>query len=82
LFLQNPPAGKRTGTVICFIEGKNKEKAAVIRLDCKITGSKITGDMAVLELRYMDQTWREPGAVHLELCEFMPEDKPWSERQH
>ena len=81
LFLKNPPADKRTGTVINFIAGQNQSKAAVVRLDNKFTGNKITGDIAVLELRYVDQTWSDKSPVHIELCDFMPDDKSWKDRR-
>lgn len=81
LFLKNPPADKRSGTVINFIAGQNQTKAAVVKLDDKFTGNKITGDIAVLELRYVDQSWSDPNPVHIELCDFMPDDKPWKDRQ-
>lgn len=82
LFLKDPSANKRTGTVINFIAGQNEGKATVVRLDNKITGDNISGDIAVLELRYINKTWDDPGPVHIELCDFIPEDKPWKDRQH
>jgi hypothetical protein len=81
LFLKNPRADKRMGTVINFIPGKNQSKAAVVRLHDKIKGNNISGDLAVLELRYVDQTWSESSPVHIELCDFMPEDNPWKDRR-
>lgn len=80
LFLKNPPAEKRTGTVIGFILGQNKSKAAVVRLDNKINGKNISGDITVLELRYVDQTWSNPSPVHIELCDFWPDDRQWKDR--
>ena len=81
LYLKNPPASARSGTVIQFIKGQNEAPAAVAKLDQKISGQKITGDIVVLELRYVGQTWQEPTPVHIELCDFMPEDKTWKERK-
>lgn len=81
LFLRNPPADKRTGHVISFIKGQNENDAAVVKLDNKITGEKITGDIVVLEPRYVGQTWNDPGPVHIELCNFTPENKQWKERR-
>jgi hypothetical protein len=81
LYLKNPPASKRTGTVIQFIKGQNKNPAAVVKLDQTISGQKITGDIAILELRYEGQTWKEPSPVHIELCDFIPENKTWKERK-
>lgn len=81
LFLKNPPAEKRTGKVIKFIKGQNKRPAVVLQLDEKITGKKITGNVVVLELRYVDQTWQDPSSVHIELCDFFPEDIEWKDRR-
>jgi hypothetical protein len=81
LFLKNPPASKRSGTVIQFIKGQNESPAAVVKLDQKFSGEKITGDIVVLELRHIGQTWQEPTPVHIELCDFMPEDKTWKDRK-
>jgi len=81
LYLKNPPTSKRLGTVIQFIKGQNQEPAAVVKLDQKISGNVITGDIIVLELRYTGQTWKEPTPVHIELCDFIPEDKSWKDRK-
>jgi hypothetical protein len=81
IYLKNPQATNRSGTVIQFIKGQNEEPAAVVRLDQTISGQQITGDVVVLELRYVGQTWQEPTPVHIELCDFMPEDKPWKDRK-
>lgn len=81
LFLKNPPASKRSGTVIQFIKGQNESPAAVVKLDQKISCDKITGDIVVLELRHVGQTWQEPTPVHIELCDFMPEDITWKDRK-
>ena len=81
LFLKNPPASKRSGTVIQFIKGQNELPAAVVKLHQKFSGEKITGDIVVLELRHVGQTWQEPTPVHIELCDFVPEDKTWKDRR-
>lgn len=81
IYLSNPPAPVRIGTVIQFIKGQNKEPAAVVQLNQKISGEKITGDIFVLELRLVGQTWQEPTPVHIELCDFVPENKPWKDRK-
>ena len=81
LFLKNPPASKRSGTVIQFIKGQNELSAAVVKLDQKFSGEKITGDIVVLELRNVGQTWQEPTPVHIELCDFIPENKTWKDRK-
>ena len=81
LYLKNPPATKRTGTVIQFIKGQDEDPAAVVRLDQKISGKQISGDIVILELRHVGQTWQEPTPVHIELCDFLPEDKTWKDRK-
>ena len=70
-----------SGTLIKFIPGYNTEPAAVVRLDERITVDGVSGDIVVLELRYVGAKWRETGFVHVELCDFLPESKPWSERR-
>ena len=81
LFLKNPPANTRTGTVLNFIEGQNDAQAAVVRLDETISGETLTGNIVVLEIRYEEQTWDDPGPVHIELCDFMPDNKAWKDRK-
>ena len=81
LYLKKPPASKRRGTVIQFIKGQDESPAAVVKLEQKISGEKITGDIVVLELRHVGQTWQKPTPVHIELCDFMPEDKTWKDRK-
>jgi hypothetical protein len=81
LFLKDPSNKKRIGKVIKFIPGQNKERAAIIKLNFPITAKGVTGDILVLELRYVGQTWETEGPVHIELCDFMPEDKSWKQRK-
>ncbi|RXK86883.1 hypothetical protein [Filimonas effusa] len=81
LFLKNPPASKRCGTIIKFIKGQSESLAAVVKLDQKFSGEKVTGDIVILELRYTAQTWQEPTPVHIELCDFMPDDNTWRNRK-
>ena len=82
-YLQNPPSIERTGSVINFIIGQNSSPAALVKLDSMITGEKITGEIVVLELRYVGQTWEcsGPNIVHIELCDFIPENKSWKDRK-
>lgn len=82
IYLKKPAADKRTGTVIHFIEGQNKTTAAVIKLDTKINGEKIIGDIAILELRHKDATWfGKTFIVQVELCDFIPDNKSWENRK-
>lgn len=81
LFLKYPPASKRSGTVVQFIQGQNEDPAAVVKMDAAFSGEKIKGDIVVLELRHAGQTWQDSIAVHIELCNFMPENKTWKNRR-
>jgi hypothetical protein len=80
LYLKNPPSSTRSGIVTKFITGQNKSLAAVVKLDNKISGDSITGDIVVLELRYEGQNWFTLGPVHIELCNFEPDNKSWKDR--
>jgi len=68
------------GTVIAFIPGQNIEAAAVIKLDQNIDLKNGKGDIAVLELRYVEAKWERTDTVHIELCDFMPEATSWKDR--
>jgi len=57
------------GTVERFIPGQNKEAAMLVRLDSAISVDGVTGNIVVLELRYV------------ELCDFEPESESWKERR-
>lgn len=80
-YLKFPPATKRIGTVIAFIEGQGEKPAAVVKLDEKILGKVIKGDIVILEIRHSGETWQNPLAVHIELCDFIPENKTWKNRK-
>lgn len=69
------------GTVKSFIHGQNDTSAAVVILDEKITAKNVTGDILVMELRWVGAKWGDCGVVHLELCNTLPENKPWKERK-
>lgn len=69
------------GTVERFIPGQNATPAAVVKLDAPITVEGTTGDILVLELRYVGANWEAKETVHVELCDFSPEPKAWSQRQ-
>lgn len=76
-----PEGESRDGTLAQFIPGQNESPAAVIRLDAPITAEGVTGDILVLELRYVGANWNLTETVHVELCEFMPEPKSWQDRR-
>ena len=69
------------GTVKSFIPGQNDMSAAVVILDEKVSAKNVTGNVLVLELRWVGAKWGDHGVAHLELCDFIPENKPWKERK-
>ena len=69
------------GVVSSFIPGQNDNQAAVVRLDNAITVQGITGEIVVLELRYVGAKWQDTETVHVELCDFTPEAKSWQRRR-
>ena len=69
------------GTVVQFITGQNKAPAAVVRMDLPVSAEGVTGEILVLELRYVGAAWGPTETVHIELCDFMPEPKAWAERR-
>ena len=69
------------GHVVGFIPGQNDTPAAVVKLEEPITVDNLTGDVVVLELRYVGSKWQNQATVHIELCGFMPEPKRWQERR-
>ena len=80
-FLKEPPQKPRTGIVERFIPTPSGAGAAVVKLDFPITCKGTTGDILVLTLRQEGQTWATEGPVHLELCDFEPENKLYNERK-
>ena len=70
-----------TGSVVAFNPGQNDTPAAVIKLDKQITFAEVTGDVLVLELRYVGAAWEPSGIVHVELCDFTPDATPWRDRR-
>ena len=69
------------GTVRSFIPGQNDRPAAVVLLDEVAVFEDMSGKYLVLELRYEGAEWAEKGTVHVELCDFEPEAKPWQDRR-
>lgn len=82
---RDPPwlCGKpgHAGRIERFIPSYNRGLACVVRLDEPITVEGKTGAMLVLELRYDDAPWEPGSVVHVELCDFEPEDAPWPDRK-
>ena len=71
-----------SGAVLAFIPGQNELPAAVVRLDAPITVEETTGEVVVLELRYVGTTWEEKETVHIELCGFIPDAVAFKLRPH
>jgi hypothetical protein len=75
----------RDGTVVGFIAGQGQEPALVVQLDEPIVVRRRfrtrKGDIAILELRQSGATWTDSEVVHIEVCDFMPENKPWPLRR-
>jgi len=72
---------KISGKLKGFIPGQRQETAAQIELDETLTVKGITGNIIILELRYVGAKWDDHGIVHVELCDFQPEAKPWKDRK-
>jgi hypothetical protein len=70
-----------TGTVEAFIPGQNDTPAAIVELDEVAVCDDTRGSIVVLELRYVDAMWTSSEAVHVELCDFVPEAKSWNNRK-
>jgi hypothetical protein len=79
---------KVAGLVAKWIPGQNSQPACVLLLDEPLTAvgdvkgkrESRTGSFLVLEPRSVGQEWEPTGTVHVELCDFEPEDRPWAER--
>jgi hypothetical protein len=79
---------KVAGVVAKWIPGQNSQPACVVMLDEPLTATGDvkgrrevrTGSFLVLETRYKGHEWEATGTVHLELCDFEPQEKPWAER--
>ena len=71
----------RLATVLKFIPGQDTEPAAVVKLSQPITVDSVTGEVLVLELRHEGTKWFKKGTVHIELCNFIPEDIRWQDRK-
>jgi len=70
-----------SGTVKALIPGQNDMPAVVVALDKDALFENYSGKYLVLELRYAGAAWVETGTVHVELCDFEPEAKPWQDRK-
>ena len=71
-----------SGTIEKFIPGQNAQPAALVKLDEYIEVDGLKGFYLVMELRYVGATWEATlQTAHIELCDFVPEPKPWKERR-
>jgi hypothetical protein len=71
----------RMATITRFIPGQNDAPAMVAHLDAPIAIDQITGQVVVLELRYKGASWDRTNTVHIELCDFEPEENTWKDRR-
>lgn len=72
---------ERIGVVQRFIPGQNRTDAVVVALDEPIVFDGVIGQVAVLELRFVGARWGKTETVHIELCDFEPEEKTWKDRR-
>lgn len=87
-WLASNPDGYR-GRVAAFIPGQNEQPAAVIELDDELVlpegtveDRQVRGRFLVLELGHAGTDWSAlTPRIHVELCDFAPEAKPWDERR-
>ncbi len=64
-----------------IIPGQNKDPALVVEFDKPFEVDGYSARFAVLELRYEGAKWRSGETCHIEICDFIPEDKPWKDRK-
>jgi hypothetical protein len=64
------------GTVEGFIAGMGEIPELVVRLDEALSVAGMTGNIVVLDLRFAGHEWTRSETVGIELCDFVPEDKP------
>jgi hypothetical protein len=65
-------------TVLKYIPGQKSNDALVAKLNSPISCKSIAGGTIVLEIRHQCEKWMEGGIVHIELCDFIPENLEWS----
>jgi len=72
---------RRKAHIVKGIPGQNKEVALVIQFNESFEIDGYTANYAVLELRYEEAKWMTGETCHVEICDFMPEDKTWKDRK-
>ena len=80
-----------SGRVTAFIPGQNEQPAAVVELDEELVlpngagaveAGEVRGGFLVLELGHVGTDWSTPTPrIHVELCDFEPEEASWAERR-
>lgn len=80
-WLAGRPNGHR-GRVVGFIPGQNDKPALVVQLDEEIHVGGARGSVLVLEQGWVGVDWGQTSPrLHVELCDFVPEDRPFDERR-
>jgi hypothetical protein len=85
-WLNGRPAGY-LGTLLGYMPGQNELPAALVELDepiheVEIRGEVVSGAYLILEQAWVGVPWGPTSPrVHVELCDFMPESRPWAERR-
>lgn len=74
-------ASHRDAAIVAFFNETDDREAAVVKFDEFLESPRGSGEFAVLLLRYVGAQWTDHEIVHIELCNFMPELKPWAERK-
>ena len=70
------------GKIIKFIPGQiGRISAPVLRMDNSIQYDSLIGQYFVLETRYVGQDWKGYGPIHIELCNFEPEESNYDQRK-
>ena len=63
------------------MEAEGEPLEAVVRIDAPVEANGVSGDILVMELRWVGATWKSGAVAHIELCDFEPEEKPWQDRR-
>lgn len=69
------------GKVIGFIPGSNEKEDAIVKLSKNVKYKDKSGDIVVLNLRFVGAHWSRTNIVSVELCDFVPEAKQPLERK-
>lgn len=69
------------GTIERAIPGQNDTSALVIRTDETVTAMGVSGNILIMQLRYVGAEWRSGAIAHIELCDFEPDAVRWEERR-